>query len=55
MDTRKMIVANLCRAVRVKRDYEIEITLSVDFQQLGIVPEELKYADVPEAKQKEAA
>jgi len=55
MDTRKMIVANLCKAVRVKRDYEIEITLSVDCQQLGIVPEELKYADVPGATRQEAA
>ena len=36
MATKKMIVANLMRSVRVKRDYEIEIDLAVDCEQLGL-------------------
>jgi len=54
-DTRKMIVAKLCRAVRVKRDYQIEIALSVDCQQLGIVPKELNFGDMPTENKREAA
>ena len=34
---KKMIVARLMRAVRVSRDYHVEIELTVDCEQLGIL------------------
>ena len=34
--SKKMIVARLMRAVRVQRDYRVEIELTVDCEQLGI-------------------
>ena len=36
MAAKKMIVARLMRAVRVSRDYRVEIELTVDCEQLGI-------------------
>jgi len=36
MAAKKMIVARLMRAVRVSRDYQVEIELTVDCEQLGI-------------------
>ena len=38
--TKKMIVSRIMEEVRVKRDYEIEIDLTVDCEALGISPEE---------------
>jgi hypothetical protein len=35
-ETKKMILSRMMSAVRVKRDYEIEIDLAVDCEQLGI-------------------
>jgi hypothetical protein len=46
METKKMILSRMFSAVRVKRDYEVEIDLTVDCEQLGIVLEE---ADVRSA------
>ena len=37
--TKKMIVARLMRAIRVSRDYQVEIELTVDCEQLGFLPE----------------
>jgi len=36
MDTKKMILSRIMRSVRVSRDYEIEIDLTVDCEELGI-------------------
>jgi DNA invertase Pin-like site-specific DNA recombinase len=36
IDTKKMIVASIIRAVRVSRDYEVEIDLTVDCEELGL-------------------
>ena len=40
METKKMILAHIMKAVRVKRDYEIEIDLTVDCEQLGLLSKE---------------
>ena len=45
METKKMILAHIMKAVRVKRDYEIEIDLTVDCEQLGLLPEEAETAE----------
>ena len=44
METQKMILAHIMKAVRVKRDYEIEIDLTVDCEQLGLLSEETENA-----------
>jgi hypothetical protein len=36
MESKKMILSRIMKGVRVKRDYEIEIDLAVDCEQLGI-------------------
>lgn len=48
METKKMILSRIMRAVRVKRDYEIEIDLTVDIEQLGILSENPELTDSPE-------
>ncbi len=46
METKKMIVSRIIKAVKVTRDYEIEIDLTVDCEQLGITTENKStYAD----------
>jgi cell division septum initiation protein DivIVA len=35
METKKMILARIMEAVRVRRDYEIEIDFTVDFEKIG--------------------
>ena len=46
METKKMILSRIMRSVKVKRDYEIEVDLTVDCEQLGVVPNPgLFYAD----------
>jgi hypothetical protein len=40
METKKMILSHIMKSVRVSRDYEIEIDLTVDCEQLGILCEE---------------
>jgi len=50
METKKMILSHIMKAVRVKRDYEIEIDLTVDVEQLGLLSEEPITADLPEVK-----
>ena len=40
MDTKKMILSNIMKAVHVRRDYEIEIDLTVDVEQFGLLEEE---------------
>jgi len=40
METMKMILAHIMKAVRVKRGYEIEIDLTVDCEQLWLLTEE---------------
>ena len=37
MDTKKMILSRIMRSVRVSRDYEIEIDLTVDCEHLGVL------------------
>ena len=34
--SKKMILSRLMKSVKVKRDYEIEIDLAIDYQQLGV-------------------
>jgi len=41
---RPLILAHIMKAVRVKRDYEIEIGLTVDCEQLGLLSEETETA-----------
>ena len=36
METKKMILSRIMKSVRVKRDYEVEIDLTVDCEQLGV-------------------
>jgi len=47
MATKKMIVAYLMRSVRVKRDYEIEIDLAIDCEQLGLASNTQSMASLP--------
>ena len=35
LDSKKMILSRIMKAVKVKRDYEIEIDLTMDFEQLA--------------------
>lgn len=35
METKKMILARIMKSVRVRRDYEIEIDFTVDFEEIG--------------------
>ena len=47
METKKMILSRIMKSVKVKRDYEIEIDLTVDCEQLGLAnpesfPENIK-------------
>ena len=50
METKKMILSHIMKAVRVSRDYEIEIDLTVDIEQLGLLTEEPIIAEMPVAK-----
>lgn len=50
MDTKKMILSHIMKAVRVSSGYEIEIDLAVDIEQLGLLSEEAPMAVLPEAK-----
>jgi site-specific DNA recombinase len=36
METKKMILSRIMKSVRVRRDYEIEIDLTIDCQQFGV-------------------
>jgi chromosome segregation ATPase len=44
-ETKKMILSRMMSAVRVKRDYEVEIDLAVDCEQLGITRPEVFQTD----------
>jgi hypothetical protein len=46
MGTKKMILSRMFREVRVKRNYEVEIDLTVDCEQLGLC---LNESDTDEA------
>lgn len=50
METKKMILSYIMKSVRVSRDYEIEIDLTVDIEQLGLLSEETITADLPAGK-----
>lgn len=50
METKKMILSYIMKSVRVSRDYEIEIDLTVDIEQLGLLSEEPIVADLPAEK-----
>jgi len=45
METKKMILSHIMKAVPGKRDYEIEIGLTVDIEPLGLVSDEPITAD----------
>ena len=49
-ETKKMILSHIMKTVRVSRDYEIEIDLTVDIDQLGLLTEEPIIAEMPVAK-----
>ena len=51
METKKMILARIMRAVKVSRDYRIEIDMAFDIEQFGF---DTGYAAVIEQKQKTA-
>jgi DNA invertase Pin-like site-specific DNA recombinase len=51
-ETKKMILSHIMKAVRVSRDYEIEIDLTVDIEQLGLVTEEPIAAVTPEENER---
>ena len=36
METKKMILSRIMRSIKVSRDYEIEIEMTVDCEQLGL-------------------
>lgn len=40
IESKKMILSHIMKAVRIRRDYEIEIDLTVDIQQLGFLSDE---------------
>ena len=50
METKKMILSYIMKSVRVSRDYEIEIDLTMDIEQLGLLDEEPIICDLPAAK-----
>lgn len=50
METKKMILAHIMKAVRVKRDYEIEIDLTVGCEELGLLSDELSTSSSPAVK-----
>ncbi len=50
METKKMILSYIMKSVRVSRDYEIEIDLTVDIEQLGLLSEETITTDLPAGK-----
>jgi len=50
METKKMILSHIMKAVRVSRDYEIEIDLTVDIEQLGLLSDEPIIEEIPAAK-----
>ncbi len=43
--TKKMIVAHIMRTVKVRRDYEIEIDLTIDCEEFGKAARGAKNAD----------
>ena len=47
METKKMILSRIMKAVRVKRDYEIEIDLTVDCEQLGRIQTKKSLRKIP--------
>ena len=47
METKKMILSRIMKAVRVKRDYEIEIDLTVDCEQLGRLQTKKSLREIP--------
>jgi len=51
METKKMIISRLMTTVRVKRDYELEIDLSVPCEQLGLTLDEIDSSDLQIAKE----
>jgi DNA invertase Pin-like site-specific DNA recombinase len=50
METKKMILSRIMKAVKVKRDYEIEIDFTVDFEQLAHFCDEQDKKDLPMEK-----
>ena len=46
MAIKKMIVASLIRSVRVKRNYEIEVELTVACEQFGLAVQREKLLDI---------
>ena len=51
METKKMIISRLMTTVRVKRDYELEIDLSVPCEQLGLTLDQIDTSDLQIAKE----
>jgi len=50
METKKMILSRIFSSVRVSRDYDIEIDLTVDCEQLGIDATVKGFADHAQKK-----
>ena len=50
METKKMILSYIMKSVRVSRDYEIEIDLTVDIEQLGLLSKDTITTDLPAGK-----
>jgi Site-specific recombinases, DNA invertase Pin homologs len=55
METKKMILCRLMKSVRVKRNYEIEIDLTTDCEQLGVAQPLAIQADIVEYTPEKAA
>ena len=55
METKKMILCRLMKSVRVKRNYEIEIDLTTDCEQLGVAQPLAIQADIAEYTPEKAA
>ena len=45
MDTKKMILSRIMQAVKVNRDYEIEIDFTVNCEELGIAQLHMEQID----------
>jgi hypothetical protein len=54
METKKMILARLFGAVRVKRNYEVEIDLTASCEQLGLCLDEFAQEEAAADKRKTA-
>lgn len=56
METKKLILSRIMKSVRVRRDYEIEIDLTLDCEQLGVAhPGSLQANDTVDTPKKAAS